>query len=312
MFLIVGPTAVGKTGLAVAVAAGCDGEIVGADAFQVYEGMSLVTAKPEPELLAAVPHHLIGTVPRSEAFDVARYLSLARAAIADIERRGKAAIVAGGTGLYVRALTHGLAELPSADPEIRSALEALPLPELRDRLLQVDPAAANIVDLANRRRVVRALEVHTLTGQPFSRFRENWNRPPLAPTEGVLLVRDAADLAGRIERRTRAMFDAGMLEEVRTLHDLGPTAEKAIGISEARACLRGEITREEAGDRVIRATRKYAKRQMTWFRREPGLETVLLAETGDLSPLIQHLMERTRSSGHHAPPTEVHPERPAT
>lgn len=270
MFFIAGPTASGKTEIAIEVALRCNAEIIGADAFQIYEGMEILTAKPTPEQLARVPHHLVGSVERQTAYDVASYLQAATHCAAQISKRERLPLVVGGTGLYLRALMRGLADLPTASPELRAQLESVPLQELEEKLRQLDPLAAESVDLKNRRRVVRALEVCLLTGKPFSSFRTEWQQHPTAVC-GVCITPTKEVLHQRIDARTRAMFEQGLVEEVGSLADLGPTASQVLGLKECRAFLRGAITREEAIEQMQRATRQYAKRQMTWFRREPSL-----------------------------------------
>ena len=263
-FFLAGPTAVGKTEAALAVAEACNGEILGADAFQVYRGLDILTAKPSPEALARVPHHLIGSVPLAESFNVARYLAAAQNALADIHRRGRLPIVVGGTGLYLRALTRGLSDIPPASPELRAELAATPLPLLLERLQTLDPAAAATIDAQNPRRVVRALE--------------------------VLLERTREELYERIERRTHAMFAEGVVEEVRAAlaaGEVGSTAQQVIGWREITALLRGELSQAEAIASIQQATRRYAKRQRTWFQREPMLIPLALSGAGDMTPLIQ-------------------------
>ena len=271
MFILVGQTAVGKSEMAVAVAERCGAEIVGVDAFQVYAGLDILTAKPSRDLLNRVPHHLVGTVPLTENFDVEKYRQAAHAAIREIEARGKPALVVGGTGLYVRALTRGLGKLPAANAALRAELELLSLEELQAQYARLDPAGAAQIDLQNPRRLVRAIEVCILTGQPFSNFRNEWKTAGAAAINGVLLLRERDDLYARIDRRVIEMFRAGLLEEVRAAGEVSMTASQAIGLREARACLAGEITETEAIARIQQATRHYAKRQLTWFRREPTL-----------------------------------------
>lgn len=272
-FILAGPTAVGKSDIAVAVAERCGGEIVGADAFQIYRGLDILTAKPPRELRTRIPHHLIGEIPLTQSFDVAQYLTLARARIAEIRTRGHIPIVVGGTGMYLRALMRGLADLPGADATIRAELEARPLVDLQRQLAELDPEGASHIDLLNPRRVIRALEVCLLTGRPFSSFREQWSAEDSAP-RGAILTLDRETLHTRIERRTIAMFNAGVIDEVAHCGELGPTAAQVLGLREIRAHLHGEMSRAECITAIAQATRQYAKRQITWFRREPALEMV--------------------------------------
>ena len=289
-FFLAGPTAVGKTDVAVAIAEACDGEIVGADAFQIYEGLNILTAKPSAEDMARVPHHLVGTVSLTESFNVARYLEAALAAITDIRSRGKLPIVAGGTGLYIRALTRGLADIPAGSDELRAELASVPLPELLVRLEALDPEAAAAIDTKNPRRVLRALEVCLISGKPFSSFRQEWQTEPFF--HGVLLERNREELYERIDRRTVAMFKEGVVEEVRTaLADgVSATAEQVIGWREIVALLRGELTQAEAIATIQQITRRYAKRQLTWFKREPLLVPFGLTDAPDFSAIIQRAM----------------------
>lgn len=271
-FIIAGPTAVGKSDIAVAVAERCGGEIIGADAFQIYRGLDILTAKPSRELRARVPHHLIGEIPLPRPFDVAQYLTLARGRIAGIHSRNHIPIIVGGTGMYLRAVMRGLAELPGADAELRAKLEARPLADLQRQLSELDPESANHIDLKNPRRVIRALEVCLLTGRPFSSFREQWSAASFPRNCGVVITLARDTLNARIARRTAAMFDAGVSEEVAQCGELGPTASQVLGLREVHALLRGEMSRAECIIALAQATRQYAKRQMTWFRREPALE----------------------------------------
>lgn len=274
-FVLAGPTAVGKSELAVEVAERCGGEIVGADAFQLYAGLEMLTAKPSAELRTRVRHHLVGEIPLSEAVDVARYRAEALRCIAEIRGRGKVAIVCGGNGLYLRALSRGLADLPPADAGLRAEMEAQPLAELQRRLADLDPAGAARIDLKNPRRVIRALEVCMLTGKPFSSFQQQWAEGD-GGAPGVVLVRDRAELYARIDLRTRLMFAEGVEEEVARAGECGPTASQTLGLREIRALLAGEIDRAACIAAIQQATRHYAKRQLTWFRREPAWEPVNL------------------------------------
>jgi tRNA dimethylallyltransferase len=287
---LTGPTAVGKTGIALQVAGRCNGEIIGADAFQVYQGLNLLTAKPSQEELRRVKHHLIGTVPPAESFDVAQYLAAATRYADEIASRGKLPIFVGGTGLYIRALTRGLADLPKADAATRAELEAAGLEELQKRYTALDPEGAKKIDLKNKRRLVRAIEVCLLTGRPFSAFREEWETKP-APVTGFFLTRDRDDLHRRINRRVAEMFRNGVVEEVRALAHVSATAAQAIGFKEIRALLDGGISESECIERIQQATRQYARRQITWFKRETMFETVNLSTHPDLESVVQ-LIER--------------------
>ena len=276
-FFLLGPTAVGKSALAVEFAQRIGGEIIGADAFQVYAGLDVLSAKPSAELRARVPHHLVGEVPLAAHFDVAQWLARARECVADITARGRVPIVCGGTGLYIRALTHGLAPLPGADAALRATLEMEPLPALAGRLLSLDPASA--VDMRNPRRVIRALEVCILTGRPFSSFRSEWSGD--AAPRGVILTRPREELHAAIRARTEAMFSAGVIEEVARTGEVGPTAAQMLGLREIREHLAGRITREPCIEAIALATRQYAKRQLTWFRRERAFAWIDLSATPD-------------------------------
>lgn len=278
--VIVGPTGVGKSEIAAEVAAQINGEIIGADAFQIYDQLNILTAKPSSEILRRVPHHLIGSVPFSTNFDVAQYREKAEIAISEIRARGHEPLIVGGTGLYIRALTHGLSELPVASAELRAELEPQPLETLQTRYRELDPKGAEQIDLKNKRRLVRAIEVSLLAEKPFSEFRETWKNPS-RPVRGVLLTRDREDLRARIHRRTVAMLASGAIEEMRMLLKkqitVSETASQAIGFREIQSLLRGEIREAECAEKIEIATRQYAKRQLTWFRREPSLTTITLS-----------------------------------
>ena len=278
-FFIVGPTAVGKTRLAVALAGWSGAEIVSADAFQIYEGLPLLTVKPTTDQLGRVAHHLVGCIPLCQAYSVALYLDAARAVIAKIQERGRPVIVVGGNGLYVKALTHGLADLPTAQPELRAELEASELPDLLGLLRSLDPTSAAAIDGRNKRRLIRALEVCLVTGRPFSDFRTEWaTSSPTTRSHGVLLCRDRVDIVQRIEQRTVAMFRDGVVEEVRAINDavLSATSERILGLVQIRALLAGQMGITACQEKLQIATRQYAKRQVTWFKGEDGFEPLNL------------------------------------
>lgn len=277
-FFLLGPTAVGKSELAVELAEQIGGEIVGADAFQIYDGLDILSAKPSAELRARVPHHLIGEIALDQTFDVATYRALALRRIAEIAQRGAVPIVCGGAGLYVRALTHGLAKgLPPADSDLRARLDSQPLDSLVAQLRELDPAAT--VDEKNLRRVVRALEVCLLTGKPFSGFRQEWEDTPAI--RGAILSRPRQELLARIEMRTEAMFAEGVIAEVAATKDVGPTAVQMLGLREIRSHIAGDLSLLACKSAINIATRQYAKKQLTWFRRERGYQWIDLAEEPD-------------------------------
>lgn len=261
--------------MALALAKEIDGEIVNADAFQLYAGMELITAKPSAADMAQAPHHLYGVLPPTEVCDAQRYHALVLPVIEDIASRGRVPIIVGGSGLYIKALTHGLSPLPAASPHLREHLRQLTSGEKIVWLLQKDPEAATTVDLRNPRYVERALEICLLTGRPQSGLRRSFaqKEPDVA---GAILEWSRETLYTRINERTLAMFRDGLIEEVASLGPLSPTAEKAIGIREVREHLAGRATLEQTISAIQQATRNYAKRQMTWFRRERCFQTICL------------------------------------
>jgi tRNA dimethylallyltransferase len=280
VFFIVGPTATGKSDLAADVALRVDAEIVSADAFQIYKGLDLLTAKPDAATLVMVPHHLIGVASLTEEMNAEKFRRCALEAIAAIQAHGKRVIVAGGSGMYVKALTHGLSKLPPAQRELREELNALETAELIKRLSELDPATAGTIDLKNRRRVVRALEICLLTGQSAAAQRMSWQaQASVSPTSGVFLWRDREELYARIDQRVGTMFNQGVVEEVRKVTEVGATADGMLGLHEIRALIEGSISRPECIVSIQQATRRYAKRQLTWFRRQTNFESL------NLSPL---------------------------
>lgn len=274
-FFVLGPTAAGKTAIALALAERVGGEIVNADAFQLYRGLDVLTAKPSPNEMQRAPHHLYGELEPGEHCDAQRYRDMAMPVIHHIAERGAVPIVVGGSGLYVKAVTHGLAALPAADAVLRARLAHLTLAEQAHWLLQLDPAAKETVNLLNPRYVERALEICLLTGQPQSELRRSFAEQSPA-LSGISLQWERETLYDRINQRVIAMFAAGIIDEVRSL---GPETEgvaRAIGVKEVRALLSGEMDEAAAVAAIQQATRRYAKRQGTWFRREHWLQTICL------------------------------------
>ena len=247
--LIAGPTAVGKSEIALRLAEQLGGEIISADSMQVYRGLDLGTAKPSPADRARVPHHLIDILDLTESFDAAQFARLARQTIAEIQSRGHVPILCGGTGLYFRAFLEGLGETPPGDARLRAELEAMPLEKLLEELRERDPATYEKIDKKNPRRVVRAVEVIRLTGKPFSEQRAAWNTPHVSrfTPHYFCFSRQPADLHARINARVDAMFARGLVDETRELLKRGfeqnKTAMQAIGYRQVVEHLRGEPAR---------------------------------------------------------------------
>lgn len=275
--LLAGPTATGKSAVAMELATLLHGEIVSVDSMQVYRGLDLGTAKPTPAERLTVPHHGVDVVGLEESFDAARFVSMATRAVEEIQRRGRVPILCGGTGLYVNAWLNGLGGSPAPDPALRSELESMPTAALLDELARQDPATLDEIDLENRRRLVRAVEVIRLTGQPFSVQRARWpERAPSLAGRSFGLFRSRPETVARIDARVDAMFRSGLVEEVRTLISQGlernRTACQAIGYRQVIEHLAGERSLLETRELVKVRTRQFAKRQLTWFRGQLDLE----------------------------------------
>ena len=289
-FYIAGPTGSGKSAVAVELALRCNGEIVNADAFQLYRGMDILTAKPTAADCALVPHHLYGIIDSNSDFDAASYASLANRCIAEIENRGRLPIVVGGSGLYIKALTHGMSPLPSGDAELRAGLSELSLTEKVTWLRQLDASGTATIDLQNPRYVERSLEICILTGKPASELKSDWASQQELAFQGVILQWERDVLVERIAARSMAMAESGLVAEVAALPELSTTAGKAIGIREIRAHLAGETTLNEALEAMQVATRQYAKRQRTWFRREKGFQSVCLSPGEDAKSAVDTIL----------------------
>jgi tRNA dimethylallyltransferase len=279
---LAGPTAVGKSAVALVLAERIGGEIISVDSMQVYRGLDIGTAKPDAAERTRVPHHLIDVVDLTEPFDTAKFVALARQAMAAIQARGRAPIFCGGTGLYFNAFLEGLGEAPPAKPALRAELEAIPLPELLRELELRDPLTFRRIDRRNPRRVIRAVEVIRLTGRPFSAQRADWQSGVQSPESTVVfaLTRTTEDLRSRIDDRVERMFAAGLVEETRHLLKTGlaqnRTAMQAIGYRQVVEHLRGGRSLPETIELVKTKTRQFAKRQMTWFRRQLDLKWIEL------------------------------------
>ncbi len=312
-FFIVGPTAAGKSDLAADVARELGAEVVGADAFQIYRGLDLLGAKPDTATLAKAPHHLIGAAPLTKEMNAEKYRRAATRTINEINSRGKLAIIVGGSGLYIKALTHGLAPLPGSDPNLRKAFDKMSVDELCAWLAEVDPETAEKIDLKNRRRVTRALEICLLTGKPASEALTGGADPetltksgprsaPTAtapgatiPATGIFVFRDRDELYQRINRRVAAIFENGVVEEVRAVAGkTSATASQMIGLREINALLAGGKSLSQCVAEIQQTTRRYAKRQLTWFRRQTSFLPLNLSFLSH-NEAVKNILLRVRS-----------------
>jgi len=289
-FYIVGPTGSGKSRLAVALAERIGGEIINADPYQLYRGLEICTAQPSPEDRARVPHHLYGVLELSAITTAQEYANMARATIAAVAGRGRIPLVVGGSGLYIKSLTHGLSDLPS-DNNLREKLAQLPAEERIRQLLEKDPAAAGSIDMRNDRYVTRALEICLLTGRPQSELRNEWAKAA-PPYDGIFLSWERATIIERIHLRVLQMVEAGLVKEIASLPPLSVTAEKAIGVRQIRRHLSGELPLEEAITLIQFATRQYARHQTIWYKRELGFERIPFTPATCVEDVISLIEEK--------------------
>ena len=304
---LMGPTASGKTALALALADRLDCGLVSVDSAQVYRGMDIGTAKPEPAVLARYPHRLIEIRDPAEPYSAAEFRRDALTAIGEILAAGRMPLLVGGTMLYFRALIHGLAEMPGADPAIRAGIAALAEREGWDavhrRLAAVDPASAARIDPGNRQRVQRALEVYLASGRPMSSLHAAQSPAadlPCRLLQLALVPADRAALHRRIAARFQAMLAAGFLDEVRALKargDLHPDLPsiRSVGYRQVWDYLDGRVSRQEMSERAIAATRQLAKRQLTWLRSWPGLE-ILPGDEPEPDKLLKLALKRVQEA----------------
>ena len=296
---VVGPTASGKSALAVAVAQrlrdeGTSAEVVGTDSMQVYRGMDIGTATPTAEEQGGIPHHMLDVWPPTHAVTVAEFQEHARRAIDDVQGRGALPIVVGGSGLYVSAVLDDL-RFPGTDPDVRARLEGeladVGAPALHDRLAAVDPAAAAEILPTNGRRIVRALEVIEITGEPFTARLPEPVPVHAAAWVGLEVPRDVLD--ARISERVDRMWQQGFVDEVRRLADQGlgetPTASRALGYQQVLAFLQGDCSETQARQDTIDATRRFARRQQRWFRRDRRIDWL----PHDAPDLVDRVVART-------------------
>lgn len=288
MICIPGPTASGKTALAVEIAKLTNGEVVSCDSMQVYRRMDIGTAKPTREEMQGIPHHMIDVCEPDEDFSVSRYCEMATAAVEDILSRGKTAIIAGGTGLYMDSLIRGNAFAPFPATGQREKLEAeadqVGMAVMLERLRAIDPESAARLHLADRKRILRALEVYLETGETITahNLRTQAIPPRYSPIWLGLDFENRQDLYDRIDRRVDIMLEEGLVEEIRSLLDSGIpckcTAMQAIGYKEFTDALDGKCSIGEAAEQVKQSSRHYAKRQLTWFRRNKSIHWLIRKE----------------------------------
>ena len=297
LIIICGPTATGKSDLALEVAEKFDGEIINADSMQLYKGMDIGTAKLTLEERKGIPHHLLDILRVSQDASVAAYQELARSAIEDIQGRNKAAIVVGGTGLYIKSIIDEM-NFPETDPELRAKLESeaelLGAAELYSRLRLLDPEAAAAIEPANTRRIIRALEVIEVTGKPYSANLPSDTSLRFPDALHIGLAMERTSLAPRIEARVHRMFDQGLVDEVEHLMDEGllegTTAQRAIGYAQVISLVNGRMSKEQAIEETIVATRQYVRRQETWFKRDLRIQWI-----GEGEPRLPFIEERINS-----------------
>jgi tRNA dimethylallyltransferase len=295
--VICGATATGKSDLAVSLAKEIGAEIINADSMQLYRGMDIGTAKLSLDEREGIEHHLLDVLDVTEDATVAWYQDKARAAIAEIHSRGKSAVIVGGTGLYIKAILDDL-NFPDTDPAVRERLNAeaeeFGVAQLFERLRLLDPAAAAAIDIQNVRRVIRALEVIEITGQPFTANlpREDSSLYPDALQFG--LVMDREKLTERIDRRVDLMWEKGLVAEVDALLVAGinqaTTARRALGYAQVIAMRAGEISEDQAKEETKRATRQYARRQETWFSRDARIKWI-----SPIQPRLETVIEKINS-----------------
>ena len=285
---VVGPTASGKTKLSIELAKQYNGEVLSCDSMQIYRGMTIGTAKPTPEEMEGIPHHMIDVADPGEAFSVGRYVEMADPMVQDILSRGKTCVIVGGTGLYVDSLMAGRTFAPFPETGKRQALEAIVQAQgigvVLDLLRTVDPDSAERLHPSDRRRIIRAAEVYLETGKTITEHnRETQAVPPkYNPLWLGLDFTDRAELYARIDKRVDIMMRQGLIEEIRGLLEAGTpptaTALQAIGYKEPMAALRGEMTMEAAVEKIKQESRRYAKRQLTWFRRNKEIHWIFNKE----------------------------------
>lgn len=280
---IVGPTSVGKSGFAAAFAQQQNAELIGVDAFQLYRGLPILTAQSTSTTIA---QHLIACLPLTEECDAMRYRSMALPIIQEVCSRQKIPLLVGGTGFYLRALLSPLDPLPPADMALREELSHLSHKQLLAQLSQLDAAAPSQIDIKNRRRVERTIEILLLTGKPLASIWKS-KKAEAHTHRGIFLVRHRDDLHQRIETSVHLMFQHGVLDEVSSLGSLSQTASMTLGLRDIQAHLRGELSLQDTISTIIQATKRYAKRQMTWFRNQHSFPELNLSHFSSLEKALE-------------------------
>ena len=294
--ILLGPTGVGKTAVSIRLARELDTEIISADSMQIYRGMDIGTAKPTKKEMAGIPHHMIDIVDPSESFSTGRYIKEITPIIGGLHRRGKVPLIVGGTGLYIKALTRGLFSGPPADWALRE--ELLSIEEdgggtLYTYLSAIDPEAAARIDRNDTRRTVRAIEVCLKGRDKISALQKKFTKPLPYEFIKIGLTRERKELYGLIERRIDRMLQDGLIEEVRKLLTKKPdrTPLQAIGYKEIASYIEGRIPRDEAVRLMKRNTRRYAKRQFSWFNKEDGIRWIDLTGVGEIGDIFDKLLK---------------------
>lgn len=300
---VAGPTASGKTTLGIEIARAFNGEVISADSMQIYKGIHIASAAPDTEEMQGIPHHLIEILSPDEACTVADYVRMADECIRDITARGKLPIIVGGTGLYINSLLDGISFIPDETDqglraELTAEIERVGAEEMLHRLSVFDPETAARLHPNDTRRIIRAFEIYRTTGKTQAQANaESRGESPYDALIIGLTCRDRQLLYDRIDRRVDVMLRRGLLEEARKATEISGGAIQAIGHKELYGYLRGEMTLEEAADNLRRATRRYAKRQLTWFRRDERINWIYTDETADPAGDAIKLIEDWRNEG---------------
>jgi tRNA dimethylallyltransferase len=304
VIFIVGPTAVGKTDVSIELAKALDGEIISADSVQIYKKLNIGSAKPIPEEMKGIKHHLLDFVEPDASFSVSEFTELAKAVIKDIRSRGKTAIVAGGTGLYVNALLYDMDFGKSeSDDDYRNALEQLSVEKGKEALHQmlsdIDPVAADKIHANNSRRVIRALEVNKMTGRPMSDFASDPVKTSDYETVIIGLTRSRLKLYGRINKRVEIMLESGLLEEVKKIKkdgiDGSHQSMQGIGYKEVLDYLDGKYDFDTMVSVLKQSSRRYAKRQMTWFKRYKDIEWIDLDQFSSVADITEEILSKIKN-----------------